>query len=323
MFLAKVSPSCRLASAQVGSLPLSIMTACNTISTNAGGLPYDLISVMSFLFRASNAWEKNSNRKCQTESEKISIIWQIKSSRFSVSFRVINRKKTFLMDSNPSPSWRVVTSTIWWSHLVNFDIQTTISLMRNWMALHRQTTFLASSSAGRASSRSRCALSAICLHLTSSADMRSLWAATDFCCSSASRFCWTMTTRYSSHCFWNWATCKGLKLWRLHRENEWGQRQQLARQEKVLRCKINFVQTSSTDSDRSKYWIMLVVTALSQSTNLGLRDFELDGHSFNFSSGVVDFKQTISQLWHLISQLFTLFKQQAAQKLLLSVSSFL
>jgi len=41
---------------------------------------------------------------------------------------------------------------------------------------------------------------------------------------------------------------------------------------------------------------MLVVTALSQSTNLGLRDFELDGHSFNFSSGVVDFKQTISQL---------------------------
>ena len=27
-----------------------------------------------------------------------------------------------------------------------------------------------------------------------------------FCCSSASRFCCTMTTRYSSHCFWNWAT---------------------------------------------------------------------------------------------------------------------
>ena len=29
---------------------------------------------------------------------------------------------------------------------------------------------------------------------------------TDFCCSSASLFCCTRTTRYSSHCFWNCAT---------------------------------------------------------------------------------------------------------------------
>lgn len=31
------------------------------------------------------------------------------------------------------------------------------------------------------------------------------WCPT-FCCSSASRFCCTMMTRYSSHCFWNSAT---------------------------------------------------------------------------------------------------------------------
>jgi len=49
-------PSCRLASAHVGSLPRSIMTASSTFSTSGGGLPYDLISVMSFLFNASNAY---------------------------------------------------------------------------------------------------------------------------------------------------------------------------------------------------------------------------------------------------------------------------
>lgn len=32
------------------------MTACITVSTSAGGRPYDLISVMSFLFRDSRAY---------------------------------------------------------------------------------------------------------------------------------------------------------------------------------------------------------------------------------------------------------------------------
>lgn len=50
-----MAPSCRLASAHVGSLPLSIMTASRTFSTSGGGFPYDLISVMSFLFNASSA----------------------------------------------------------------------------------------------------------------------------------------------------------------------------------------------------------------------------------------------------------------------------
>lgn len=47
--------SWRLASAQLGSLPRRIMTACMTVSTSPGGRPYDLISVMSFLFSDSSA----------------------------------------------------------------------------------------------------------------------------------------------------------------------------------------------------------------------------------------------------------------------------
>ena len=52
------SPSCLLASAQVGSLHSRVMTACITVSTRVGGRPYDLISVMSFLFRDSKAWPR-------------------------------------------------------------------------------------------------------------------------------------------------------------------------------------------------------------------------------------------------------------------------
>jgi hypothetical protein len=48
-------PSCFFDSAHVGSLPRRIMTASITFSTCAGGLPYDLISVMSFLFNESKA----------------------------------------------------------------------------------------------------------------------------------------------------------------------------------------------------------------------------------------------------------------------------
>lgn len=48
-------PSCRLASAHVGSFPRNIMTASSTFSTRGGGFPYDLISVISFLFSASSA----------------------------------------------------------------------------------------------------------------------------------------------------------------------------------------------------------------------------------------------------------------------------
>lgn len=53
-------PSCLLASAQVGSHPLRIITACMTVSTRAGGLPYVLISVMSFLFSDSRAWRQSN-----------------------------------------------------------------------------------------------------------------------------------------------------------------------------------------------------------------------------------------------------------------------
>jgi hypothetical protein len=48
-------PSCRLASIQVGSWQRKIITASITFSTKAGGRPYDLISVMSFLLRDSKA----------------------------------------------------------------------------------------------------------------------------------------------------------------------------------------------------------------------------------------------------------------------------
>ena len=64
------SPNCLLASAQVGSPPLSIITASMTFSTKAGGLAYDLISVMSFLFSDSKALVasaragKASSRSC-------------------------------------------------------------------------------------------------------------------------------------------------------------------------------------------------------------------------------------------------------------------
>lgn len=51
----KHSPSCLLASGQDGSWPFSIITASMTFSTRAGGLPYDLISPISFLFKASKA----------------------------------------------------------------------------------------------------------------------------------------------------------------------------------------------------------------------------------------------------------------------------
>ena len=50
-----IIPSCRLASAQLGSHPFRIMTACSTVSTRGGGLPYDLISVISFLLSDSKA----------------------------------------------------------------------------------------------------------------------------------------------------------------------------------------------------------------------------------------------------------------------------
>ena len=64
------SPSCLLASAQVGSPPRRIITASMTFSTKAGGLPYDLISVMSFLLSDSRAFVasaragKASSRSC-------------------------------------------------------------------------------------------------------------------------------------------------------------------------------------------------------------------------------------------------------------------
>lgn len=54
----RASPSCLLASAQVASLPCRVMTADITFSTSGGGRPYDLISVMSFLFRDSRACEQ-------------------------------------------------------------------------------------------------------------------------------------------------------------------------------------------------------------------------------------------------------------------------
>jgi hypothetical protein len=49
------SPNCRLDSAHVGSEAFNIITASITISTLAGGLVNDLISVKSFLFKASKA----------------------------------------------------------------------------------------------------------------------------------------------------------------------------------------------------------------------------------------------------------------------------
>lgn len=64
-------PSCRFASAHVGSLPRRIMTACITISTWAGGLPYDLISPISFLFRDSKAWGKGLAERTGPESTQI------------------------------------------------------------------------------------------------------------------------------------------------------------------------------------------------------------------------------------------------------------
>lgn len=53
------SLSCRLDSSQLGSEFFNIITASSTISTLAGGLVNDLISVRSFLFNASRAWAKN------------------------------------------------------------------------------------------------------------------------------------------------------------------------------------------------------------------------------------------------------------------------
>ena len=67
-------------------------------------------------------------------------------------------------------------------------------------------TLTAYSSAGRASSRSFRVASAKCWQCNSSSAIFSLRAATVFSCSSASLFCCTITTKYSTHCFWNTAS---------------------------------------------------------------------------------------------------------------------
>lgn len=69
------SPSCLLASAQVGSLHCRVMTAAITFSTSGGGRPYDLISVMSFLFRDSRAFIGGEIRSVQTE------LWRVREGK--------------------------------------------------------------------------------------------------------------------------------------------------------------------------------------------------------------------------------------------------
>ena len=64
------SPSCLLASAQVGSPPRRIITASMTFSTSAGGRPYDLISVMSFLFSDSSAWTRQTQPRMMNDQTK-------------------------------------------------------------------------------------------------------------------------------------------------------------------------------------------------------------------------------------------------------------
>lgn len=162
-------PSCLLASAQVGSLPLRIITASITFSTSKGGRPYDLISVMSFLFNDSRAWKHYWFSSLFTRVSDLNTL-QRKRSQW-----VYLTQRLFLACSR---DWKIEQQIAYITSL--FTSEKSYSLKLNKSKQRLFLTAMASCRAGRASSRSCWARSAMCWHLVSSSAILSPFWATDW-----------------------------------------------------------------------------------------------------------------------------------------------